>query len=322
VQGSIKKSLLSDPLFPTLNVTASSLYRKVEICRPGDLRSPPSSSADVPGPWVEESQLTWPKHRPAGLLKSANFSAPLSVIGLNVSDRLLTSAIFTMQLHIPSREPPVDAFPEGFTYFERGTFFASATIPVRERIKQVKDGALASGDAVRDIAFSIFGVVVVNHGVAPLRFNTGTMTNRQAFAYIQEECEPGDVRIRHLKFAPENVSIVAFKHRDHLEPGVIDNVQIGAVAPGRVAAKDTLKPITATSEEDVMVPKFLLSAGSLITVFLIVRGAMRRTFVIAVLAWAVGMLRSLVWQSGLLQPSYWAGFGLVVLPFLINKMVM
>jgi hypothetical protein len=320
LQGPIKRFYLQDPLFPALNASAAALYRRVEICRPGELPAAPSFLPDRPGPWFEESQLIWKKNRPAALFKSANFSGPFSLIGLNVSDRLLTSAIFHMQPHNPSREPPAGSLPDGFSYFERGTLFASATIPVRERIKQAKEGSLASSDTMRDIAFSFFGVVVINYGAPQLRFGPREMTNRQAFAAIQERCEPGDIRIRYLKFAPENVSIIAFKHNDMLEPGIIDGFQIGAVAPGRMTAEDTLASIVAPYEEKLAFPKFLTCVGSIAMLFLIVRGLTRRTLLIVFLTWATGMLRSLVWRSGVLQPIYWAGFGLVFVPFLIKNL--
>jgi hypothetical protein len=147
------------------------------------------------------------------------------------------------------------------------------------------------------------------------------MTDRQAFAYIQQHCEPGDIRIRHFKFSTENVSIVAFKRGNELDAEAIGGVAIGAVAPGRMAAGETLTPISAVHEANIALPKFFLSLGSLVTTFLIFTNPRRRILAITVFAWAIVMLRSIVWDSDFLRPRFWGGFGAVCVPFLIRLLV-
>jgi hypothetical protein len=309
-------SFLSDPLFPALNVNATALYRKVEICRPDRLPAPPSFAADAAGPWFEESELTWHGDRPAALVRSQNFSNGARIFGFNVSDRLLTTSIFAMNLHIPSGNSTIESRLDGFSYFEPGVFFASANASLETRIKEIKARpALISSEEIRDMVLSVFGVVVMNQGVAPIHFGRHGMTDRQAFSYIQEHCEPGDIRIRHFKFAPtEAVSIVALKSGETLEPDIINGIQIGAIAPGVMVAADAVTPITAKYEARIALPKFLLSIISIVTIFLTVRNPRFRVIVIVVAAWFIGMLRSLVWRSLFLQPRYWSLFAVLAAP--------
>jgi hypothetical protein len=211
--------------------------------------------------------------------------------------------------------------PNGFSLFEPAVFFASGGLAIEDRIKNVKSADSAIfGDVFRFFIFSMMGGIVLDTGRNSMRFG-GPMTTEDAYVYIQDNCEPGDIRIRHFVFRSWNVSVIAFKRGKELVSENVIGFQIGILSKWNVPSERMVEDILNKYNDDVSVQKMIVAMGWIVGVFIVIRDAKQRCMIFVILCWAIGMVRSLNYQSGILQPEYWGFAGLVIVPFIIQRFI-
>jgi hypothetical protein len=310
--GPVPNSKIHDQLFGNLSITGALLYRKVEVCHPERIGASPHSRDNTGVPWVEEEKIIWLKSHPSHLTSSKNFSIQMRIHGLTVSSQLLWECVWSMERHVLRTAAP-ESIPTDYTLQHGGVFFSSATKPISERIKRVRSGEFFSmDDWFRHMSISIFGGIPFGPDFAPIRFGGGAMTEGDAFRHIQRNCAPGDIRVRHFVFTPQTVTLVAYKRGETLEPRKVDSVRIGAVVPGRVALDEVFEPLLQQYESDIVPQKAVIAIGWIAFVFLMVPDPRRRCVSFIALACVVGLLRSLIVQSGFFHPVFWIGLGILV----------
>jgi hypothetical protein len=317
IHGIISNSSLEDPAFPGFDIEAVLLYRKVEICRPQDMDPSISFSPILAGPWIDESELSWshPEKRPDFILSSQNFSGDLTLFEMTIDRPLMADAVFQMARLGKDQPKRTFALPNYFSEYQSGTYYASVNNDLVERMRKIQTGSVfRSKDFLPELFIWLFGLFVLR-----LDFNINVMspvgmTPSEAFRYMQKHCEPGDVRIRHYVFAPEAVTVLGMKNGNVLKEGLINGFRIGAVESGNKTLKQLFQTQTRAYFDELFLPRIVFIVLTVIVVFKMVHQRTRRSCVLVVLTWIIGLMRAMMWQSGVLNVRHWLTAGMIVLP--------
>jgi hypothetical protein len=283
---------ISDPLFPEWTIWTPLLSRLVQVCRPRAASNQITLKRPVATNWVDEALLDYPADSdPLPIwYRSANFSDPPQLMGLNFSDDLLNHGLFELTLRLPSGSKVTAA---NLSAFPGGWFFASNTFNSTRPDDASDPMAQMAGLFLASLAFQI------GHRRA------GGLMPDDARYTIMQNCRKGDIRIRQFFLGPGRISVLAWKSGALLVTRIVGEARIGAIRKGIIAPERMFDLQLAEEISERTKYRWLLLLTTMLLTVLGPRRCVWRMTIYLAVGIAVGMGRAMIWNTGLWRVDVW-----------------
>jgi hypothetical protein len=172
-----------------------------------------------------------------------------------------------------------EAHKSGFRFLSKGYFYRAIGGDLRERLIHVQATQRVGGPA--------------------------------AAAYVMDHCRVGDVRVRHMRIAPQRISVFGWLENNTILRGTFRGFRIGAARPALVAPRCVIAAMAERSKE-IWVLRAILLVRLIPFIWRLARDTKGRAWCFTLAGFSMLYIKCVIWSTPWMNADLWGPVALGV----------